>query len=227
MTRRAVILGLLGVLALAAAAAAPPSVSRAEWFTMRGTVTRVVDGDTVHVRVGKRTEKVRLIGVDAPERGACYSAQSGAGLRELVLRRRVLLSGDRTQPRRDVYGRLLAYVNLTSGVDAGRRQIERGLAEVYETRRRFARQRAYEAAAAAALGASKGLHGACHSHSPLPLVPPSASCDASYPDVCIPPPPPDLDCGQIDHRRFRVDHTVASPDPHGFDGDRDGIGCEG
>jgi micrococcal nuclease len=49
---------------------------------------------------------------------------------------------------------------------------------------------------------------------------------ASYPDVCIPSPPPDLDCGQITYRNFRVIYTVANPDPHGFDSDRDGIGCE-
>ncbi len=47
-------------------------------------------------------------------------------------------------------------------------------------------------------------------------------CDASYPAVCIPPPPPDLDCKDITVRRFRV----FPPDPHGFDGDHDGIGCE-
>lgn len=47
-------------------------------------------------------------------------------------------------------------------------------------------------------------------------------CDPSYPDVCIPPAPPDLDCGQIGARRF----TVYPPDPHNFDGDFDGIGCE-
>jgi hypothetical protein len=45
-------------------------------------------------------------------------------------------------------------------------------------------------------------------------------CDASYPTVCIPPPPPDLDCGDIPYRNF----TVLPPDPHRFDGD--GIGCE-
>lgn len=58
-----------------------------------------------------------------------------------------------------------------------------------------------------------------------PLVvtePPQADCDPSYPTVCIPSPPPDLDCGQISFRRFKV----LSPDPHGFDGDHDGIGCE-
>jgi micrococcal nuclease len=49
-----------------------------------------------------------------------------------------------------------------------------------------------------------------------------AACDPSYPDVCIPPPPPDLDCRDIPYRRFRV----LPPDPHGFDRDRDGIGCE-
>ena len=47
------------------------------------------------------------------------------------------------------------------------------------------------------------------------------NCDLSYPTVCIPPPPPDLDCGDIPYRRF----TVLPPDPHNFDGDGDGIGC--
>ena len=47
-------------------------------------------------------------------------------------------------------------------------------------------------------------------------------CDPSYPDVCIPPYPPDLDCGDISYRNFRV----LPPDPHRFDGDNDGIGCE-
>ncbi len=61
---------------------------------------------------------------------------------------------------------------------------------------------------------------------PVPLVPtpaPSGDCHPSYPGVCIPPAPPDLDCGDIPHRRF----TVLPPDPHGFDGnDNDGLGCE-
>ena len=45
-------------------------------------------------------------------------------------------------------------------------------------------------------------------------------CDVSYPDFCIAPPPPDLDCKDIT-KRF----TVLQPDPHKFDGDKDGIGC--
>jgi hypothetical protein len=64
----------------------------------------------------------------------------------------------------------------------------------------------------------------------LPYIPPvvpvnpgsSGNCDPSYPTVCIPPPPPDLDCKDIPYRRFQV----IPPDPHRFDGDHDGVGCE-
>jgi hypothetical protein len=48
------------------------------------------------------------------------------------------------------------------------------------------------------------------------------SCDPSYPDVCIPPPPPDLDCDDVSEENFRVEGS----DPHRFDGDDDGLGCE-
>jgi hypothetical protein len=41
-------------------------------------------------------------------------------------------------------------------------------------------------------------------------------------ELTQPPPPPDLDCGDIQYRRF----AVLQPDPHHFDADKDGIGCE-
>jgi micrococcal nuclease len=50
----------------------------------------------------------------------------------------------------------------------------------------------------------------------------NGDCDSSYPDTCIPSPPPNLNCGDISDKRFEV----LSPDPHGFDRDGDGIGCE-
>jgi hypothetical protein len=52
----------------------------------------------------------------------------------------------------------------------------------------------------------------------------SGNCDPSYPDVCIAPysQAGDLDCGEVPFRRFRV----IGRDPHRFDGDNDGIGCE-
>jgi hypothetical protein len=41
---------------------------------------------------------------------------------------------------------------------------------------------------------------------------PTRNCDLSYPDFCIPPPPPDLDCADVNGRNF----TVLPPDPHGL-----------
>ena len=51
---------------------------------------------------------------------------------------------------------------------------------------------------------------------------PTITCDESYPDVCIVSYPPDLNCGDIMYANFRV----IGEDPHRFDGDNDGIGCE-
>ena len=55
-----------------------------------------------------------------------------------------------------------------------------------------------------------------------PTIKPVEKCDFAYPDFCIPPPSPDLDCKDITEKKFKV----LPPDPHGFDTDGDGIGCE-
>jgi len=48
----------------------------------------------------------------------------------------------------------------------------------------------------------------------------SPACDPSYPDVCIPPSPPELDCNEVEHTDFTVikRHEDGSPggDPHNF-----------
>lgn len=58
--------------------------------------------------------------------------------------------------------------------------------------------------------------------STIPSTQTTHGCDPSYPDVCIPVYPPDLDCDEIEFHDFKVSGT----DPHGFDTDKDGIGCE-
>ena len=47
-------------------------------------------------------------------------------------------------------------------------------------------------------------------------------CDSSYPAVCIPSYPPDLNCDDIPKKNF----DVLPPDPHKLDRNEDGIGCE-
>ena len=82
--------------------------------TIEGTVVRVVDGDTINVRLVDRVEKIRYIGVNTPEihhpiKGAEPGGRAAAQVnRGLVIGRRVRLELD-VQPR-DRYGRLLAYV---------------------------------------------------------------------------------------------------------------------
>ena len=57
------------------------------------------------------------------------------------------------------------------------------------------------------------------------LVPPVRACVPSYQGVCIPPPPPDLDCADIVALGIAVPVTVVGNDPHGLDPDGDGLGC--
>ena len=54
------------------------------------------------------------------------------------------------------------------------------------------------------------------------MVQAASGCDKAYPDFCIAPAPPDLNCKNIPQKNFRV----LPPDPHEFDRDKDGIGCE-
>src|SRR4051794_41673132 len=97
------------VLGLLHAGPGSPQVGRVE-----GRVTRVVDGDTIHVWTGDRDEPVRYIGVDTPESVKpgtpvqCFAKAASAENERLVAGRRVRLVYD--AERRDRYGRLLAYV---------------------------------------------------------------------------------------------------------------------
>ena len=79
-----------------------------------GTVVRVVDGDTIHVRIGDRVEKVRYIGVNTPEVHHPTKGEEPGGREATEVNRR-LLTGNHVRleldvGERDRYGRLLAYV---------------------------------------------------------------------------------------------------------------------
>src|SRR5262249_51989959 len=79
-----------------------------------GRVVRVVEGDTIRLQLGDRTEGVRYIGIDTPESVKpgtpvqCYAKRAAAANAVLVAGREVRLVGD--VEHRDRYGRLLAYV---------------------------------------------------------------------------------------------------------------------
>lgn len=150
-----VVLALLG----SRAVLAPPAED--------GRVTRVVDGDTLHVRVDGADETVRLLGIDTPELHKpgtpveCGARAAAQAMERLAAGRRVELVTDPTQDERDRYGRLLAYVVTAGGVDLGEAILRRGWASVYVFEQPFDRLARYREATASAHRASRGVAAMC------------------------------------------------------------------
>lgn len=157
-----VVVVLLGAVLLALRAS-PPGRSAPG----RGTVVRVVDGDTVVVRVGDRDEPVRLIGIDTPESVArdrpneCFGAEASHRLAELLPPgTEVDLTRD-VEPR-DVYDRLLAYVQRSSdGLFVNAAQVGEGYAIARDFPPNTTHRDDFERAERAARAASLGLWAAC------------------------------------------------------------------
>jgi micrococcal nuclease len=196
------------------------------------TVESVTDGDTIRVRGGVR---VRLIGIDTPETVdprtsvQCFGPEASARMKAtLPPGTRVRLVYD--VERLDRYGRTLAYVYRSSdGEFVNAAMVRDGYASAYTVPPNVDHADEFVALQREARDADRGLWGACPVDAPpstqaslAPAPASTGSCDPSYPDVCIPPAPPDLDCGDITYRRFRV----VGSDPHRFDADHDGVGCE-
>jgi endonuclease YncB( thermonuclease family) len=111
------------------------SPSKPAVIRQRAKVVRVVDGDTVEVRLANgRRRSVRLLGTDTPEVYGgveCGGLKASRSMRRLTPRGTpVVLVSDPTQDRVDRYGRLLRYV-MKSGRDMNRVQVRRGWARVY------------------------------------------------------------------------------------------------
>lgn len=226
-------------------AAAPAMVPSS---AQRGVVERVVDGDTIWVRATgagslatNATHKIRLLQVDTPEtkhpqKGVeCWGPEaSDYTSRVLAPGTVVWLEADREDT--DRFGRFLRYVWLEDGRLANEMIVEEGhgRAVLYEPNDRYIdRMRAAESAAKSA---GDGMWGQPCDHD-APAPPPedadderdsdasnqSEDCSPNYEGACIPPYPPDVNCGDVTDRGFRS----VGDDPHGFDGDGDGVACEG
>ncbi len=102
--------------------------------TQTAQVERVVDGDTLIAQVDGRRERIRLIGIDAPEMpgegksGEPFAQEAGDRLAGLVEGRTIQLAMDTSD--RDSYDRLLRYVYLEDGTFVNRQLALEGLADV-------------------------------------------------------------------------------------------------
>ena len=73
-----------------------------------GRVLAVQDGDSIRVEIDGQEERVRLIGINAPEQSECYGDEARTLLTDLVANRQVMISSD--VDAYDQYGRILGYV---------------------------------------------------------------------------------------------------------------------
>ena len=101
---------------------APPAGSE------RATVTRIKDGDTVEIEMlSGASETVRLIGINTPESGECYSEESTVALAVLLSDQVITMTADVSD--RDQYGRLLRYLWLDRGVFVNEIMVRGGYAQ--------------------------------------------------------------------------------------------------
>lgn len=213
----------------------------------RGIVERVVDGDTIWVRIDEpgstmpvgATSQVRLLEIDTPETVhpskpvQCWGPEASAFAKaEFPIGSSVQLVADKED--KDRFGRFLRYAWDHEGEFYNERAAKLGHARsaLYMPNDRYISL--IRSAEAEAKAAQRGLWGPpCYGSTSASASSPATNnstangnCHPSYPSVCIAPPPPDLDCAEISHRNITVRHDVADADPHRFDGDKDGIGCE-
>lgn len=209
------------------------------------TVARIVDGDTIWVQVhepGGRLapgaeHKIRLLEYDAPEATStteCGGPEATRALRGLIpAGAPVYLEADREDT--DRYGRFLRYVYTADGTLVNLAMVRLGWGEAVLYAPNDAHIQRLRRAEREARRANRGVWGPpCDRDAPQPEPEPppqpqpepepqpDRNCDPNYTGACIAPYPPDLDCGEVAAEDFR---SVGS-DPHGFDGDDDGLACE-
>ena len=134
-----------------------------------GVVTKVVDGDTIHVRFGGANETIRLIGINTPETVdprkpvQCFGAEAKTRMKDL-LPIGTLVRLERDAEARDKYGRLLAYVYRTSdNAFINLTMAQEGFADVMTIAPNVAHSEDFVAAVRLARDAGVGLWSSCDS----------------------------------------------------------------
>ena len=124
--------------------------------TITGMVVGVTDGDTITVLDADKVQhKIRLAGIDAPEKKQAFGNRSKESLSDMVFDKTVNVETE----KRDRYGRQIGKV-LVDGLDVNLVQVERGMAwffRQYQREQSPNDRRLYEAAEDAAKAGKRGL----------------------------------------------------------------------
>ncbi len=117
-------------------------------------VTRIIDGDTFETETG---EKVRLIGINAPEISDIFGQEAKQYLSYLIENKTVDIQADNISNDRDRYQRLLRYVIL-DGVDINKKMVSDGFAFAY-LKYKFSKSIDYKQAQLEARETNNGIWG--------------------------------------------------------------------
>ena len=114
-------------------------------------MAKLVDGDTFHVTMPDgHYEVVRFLGINAPETTKghhdCYGQQASDYVAQHTQGVPIILTADPTQGDRDRYGRLLRYIDTSTGEDIELSELRLGLAHEYTFRTRYQRVEPYRQA---------------------------------------------------------------------------------
>lgn len=127
-------------------------------------VLKVVDGDTIELKVDGRNQRIRLIGMDTPEvvdprkTVQCFGREASAQGHKLLEGQTVRLEYDVQVGERDKYGRLLGYVFLPDGTNYAEKMIRDGYAHEYTYQSQtYKYQATYKQAEAEAQSANRGF----------------------------------------------------------------------
>lgn len=123
------------------------NAAHAEEFMAK--VIAVMDGDTVLALRGAQKIKIRLVNIDAPEKGQDFGMTSRQALLDMVLKKQVHVNSRAT----DSYGRVIADLSV-DGRSVNEEQVRRGMAWEYS---HFHRDRNFIALQNEAQGARRGL----------------------------------------------------------------------
>ncbi len=144
-------------------------------------VLKVIDGDTVNVEIGGKSQTIRLIGIDSPETVdprkpvQCFGKEASNKAKELLTEKSVNLEADPTQGDKDKYDRLLRYIYLENGMSVNKYMISEGYAHEYTYQNNpYKYQAEYIRAEQSAREGKKGLWADNACLTPTPTIKPAS-----------------------------------------------------
>lgn len=205
-------------------------------------VVKVVDGDTLTLNMGGKTETLRLIGMDTPETVdprkpvQCFAKEASAKAKEMLMEKKVKIEADPSQGERDKYDRLLRYIFFEDGTSYNKLMIEEGYAHEYTYNTPYKYQSEFKAAEKSARENKRGFWGdVCDGDTEQSAISSESSNSALTPALVAPVAPKAASSGytcncsktcanmsSCDEAQYQLNTCNCSA----RDGDHDGIACD-